>query len=377
MNNKTSTNRNRISRRRVLGNAAAVTAFSALNFLVPRASRGQDKMTGELFINCWSGFFQDGVRQSLVEPFEKEFGVKVRVGVTATPAELMTRIRVGATSGGGDVIDVFWIPYPQAFSAIQQGWVEPFRIDNIPNYKSVLSPVNKLERPVPWDPGPDIHSAPAGLVSRGIAYNPKFINRKLESLDEIWSQELGHRIGIINDTSWIVGNCAFHTGQDPNDIKDIEKVWATLRDQRKIVGRYFANLVEGQEMFKNETAWIETLNGGRVLALRKDGLNLEYYKPKEGWMLNADVLQIGKGTQNRLTAEKFIDFFYRPDNATRASELLNFPIASKNVQPTDAVRALPDFDSTYQLAGARLYNPSYWDANASAWAEKVKEIIAS
>lgn len=362
-----------ISRRHALKLGAGAAGM----FAVMRASRAQDQMTKELVVSCWSGFFADAVRQAIVEPFQKEFGVRVRLGVSGNASELTTKIRAGAMSGGGDAIDVFWNEYPTAFTAIRQGWVEPLRIENIPNYASVLPIFNKQQRPVPWDPGQDIHSAPSQMVSRGIAYNPKFIARKLDSIAELWSAETGRRISIFNNTSWMIGNAAFHTGQDPNAIADLDKVWAALRDQRKVVGRYFNNLVEGQELFKNETAWIAPLNGGRVRDLRKNGVELEYYKPREGWMLNADVLQVGKGTQNRLTAEKFIDFFYRPEIVTKASELMNFPIASRNVQPTDVIKSLPDYDPSGELKGARFYDPAYWDANTSAWTEKVREIIAS
>jgi spermidine/putrescine transport system substrate-binding protein len=367
--------RQAISRRQVL-RAGAGAGIALASFAIPRASLGQDKMTKELVISTWSGFFSEAVKQSLVEPFQKEFGVQVRVGVTSNAGELMTRIRAGAMGGGGDVIDLFWNEYPTAYTAIKQGWVEPLRVENIPNFASVLPSLNKTLRPVPWDPAPGVNAAPAQMVSRGIAYDPRKINRKLDSLSELWNPELGRRIAIFNNTSWMVGNGAFRTGQDPNAIADIEKVWEALREQRKVVGRYFNNLVEGQELFKNETAWIAPLNGGRVLDLRSQGIPLEYYKPKEGWMLNADVLQVGKGSPNRLTAEKFIDFYYRSDIVTRASELMNFPIASRNLQATDKIKSLPDYDPSGELQGARFYDPTYWDTNTSKWAEKVREIVA-
>lgn len=371
----TGTPSHRVTRRRVLALGGAAALFGG--FSIPRASLGQERMTNELVISTWSGFFANAVRETLVEPFQREFNVRVRVGVTGNAAELMTKIRAGATGGGDDVIDLFWNEYPTAFTATRQGWVEPLRIENIPNYSSVLPIFNKQQRPVPWDPGEGIHSAPAQMVSRGIAYSPRHINRRLDSLAELWSSELGQRIAIFNNTSWMIGNAAFRTGQDPNAITDLDKVWDALRAQRRVVGRYFNNLVEGQELFRNDTAWIAPLNGGRVLDLRSQGLQLEYYKPREGWMLNADVLQIGKGSRNRFTAEKFIDFFYRPEIVTRASEVMNFPIASRNVQATQTVRSLPDYDPSGELAGARFYDPTYWDTNTSRWTERVREIIAS
>src|SRR5258708_29867580 len=121
-----------LSRRKVL-RLGAGASIAIASFAIAKASRGQDKMTKELVINTWSGFFADAVRQSLAEPFQKEFGVQVRIGVVGNAAELMTRIRAGAMGGGGDVIDLFWNEYPTAYTAIRQGWVEPLRVDNIPN----------------------------------------------------------------------------------------------------------------------------------------------------------------------------------------------------------------------------------------------------
>src|SRR5262245_16407253 len=108
----------RISRRRALAFGGATALFGS--FSIPKTSLGQERMTNELVISTWSGFFANAVRETLVEPFQREFNVRVRVGVTGNAAELMTKIRAGATSGGGDVIDVFWNEYPTAFTATRQ-----------------------------------------------------------------------------------------------------------------------------------------------------------------------------------------------------------------------------------------------------------------
>ena len=89
-----------LSRRDFLMTSASLAAgFSAANFLIPKASAGQDKMTKELQIMTWGGSFGDGVRQTIVEPFEKEYGVKVTVGVLGANAEMLAKLRA-ATMGG-------------------------------------------------------------------------------------------------------------------------------------------------------------------------------------------------------------------------------------------------------------------------------------
>src|SRR5690348_5338295 len=81
------------SRREVLRAGGALTGFSALNFLLPSVASAQDKMTNELVITTWGGSFADGVRATVIEPFQKEYGVRVTMGVTGNQAEMLTKLR--------------------------------------------------------------------------------------------------------------------------------------------------------------------------------------------------------------------------------------------------------------------------------------------
>ncbi len=351
------------------------SGFSAANFLVPRASLGAETMTKELSIYTWGGSFADAVRAAIVEPFEKENGVRVTMGVTGNPAQMLALLKAGSL-GGASTIDVLWQDLTFSYSAIKQGLVEPLRLENIPSYKRTLPKFNKLQNPVPWDPGTDIHGAPAEYVPRGIGYNPKFVKRELTSLRELWNPEFKGKLGMYNNVQWMMANACFYTGQDINKIADLGKIWAALREQHKLVTRYFDNWAEGMELMQNETMWISPFLGGRSVNLQQKGFPIKYFKPKDGWILNADLLLIGRGSKNRYTAEKFIELTYRPDIATRTSELEGYPVASLNVQATEAVKALPDYDPTGQLAGVLAPDPAYWDANMSQWTEKVREIQA-
>jgi spermidine/putrescine transport system substrate-binding protein len=367
----------RVLRRDVLRAGGALAGFTAANFFVPRELLAQDKMTNELVITTWGGSFADAVRSTIVEPFQKEFGVRVTMGVTGNQAEMLTKLRA-ATMGGAPEIDLCFNDLSFSYSAIKQELVEPLRVENIPNLKTVLPIFNKLERPVSWDPGPGIHGAPGQYVARGITYNTKQIKRDITSVADLWSPEFKGKLGIFSITQWMMLNAGFYTGQDMNNFKDLDAIWKALREQRQVVGRYYSNLAEGQELFVNDTIWISNFNGGRTVALKRRGLDVRFVLPKEGWHLNADLLLISKGSRNRLTAEKFIDFFYRPEIATAASLAFGFAVGTRNVQPTDAIKdTIPDYDATGEFKGATLADPVYWDTNVGRWNDKVKEIISS
>jgi spermidine/putrescine-binding protein len=367
----------RISRRGLIKAGGALAGFTAANFFLPKELLAQDKLTNELVITTWGGSFADAVREKVVEPFQKQYGVKVTMGVTGNQAEMLTKLKA-ATMGGTPDIDLCFNDLSFSFSAIKQGLVEPLRVDNIPNLKTVLPVFNKLERPVPWDPGEGVHGAPGQYVARGITYNTKEIKRDINSIAELWNPEFKGKQGVFTVTQWMMLNAAFYTRQDMNDMKDLEAIWKALREQRPLVGRYYSNLAEGQELFVNGTITISNFNGGRTVAVKRRGIDVRFVLPKEGFHLNADLLLVSKGTRNRLAAEKFIDFFYRPDIATAASLAFGFAVGTRNVEPTQEIKdTIPDYDPTGEFKGATFADPVYWDSNVGRWNDKVKEIMSS
>jgi spermidine/putrescine-binding protein len=367
----------RITRRRLIKAGGALAGFTAANFFLPKELLAQDKLTNELVITTWGGSFADAVREKVVEPFQKQYGVKVTMGVTGNQAEMLTKLKA-ATMGGTPDIDLCFNDLSFSFSAIKQGLVEPLRVENIPNLKTVLPVFNKLERPVPWDPGEGIHGAPGQYVARGITYNTKEIKRDINSITELWNPEFKGKQGVFTVTQWMMLNAAFYTHQNMNDMKDLEAIWKALKDQRPLVGRYYSNLAEGQELFVNGTITISNFNGGRTVAVKRRGIDVRFVLPKEGFHLNADLLLVSKGTRNRLAAEKFIDFFYRPDIATAASLAFGFAVGTRNVEPTQEIKdTIPDYDPTGEFKGATFADPVYWDSNVGRWNDKVKEIMSS
>jgi spermidine/putrescine-binding protein len=367
----------RATRRGVLRGGAAIAGFTAFNFFVPKELAAQDKMTNELVVTAWGGSFADALRTAVIEPFQKETGVRVTLGVTGNQAEMLTKLRA-ATMGGVPEIDLCFNDLSFSYSAIKQGLVEPLRVENIPSLKTVLPIFNKLERPVTWDPGPGVNGAPGQYVARGITYNAKHIKREINSVTDLWNPEFKGKLGVFTVTQWMMLNAGFYKGQSMNNFTDLEVIWQALRDQKQVVGRYYGNLAEGQELFVNETITISPFNGGRTVALKRRGMDVRFVLPKEGYHLNADLILVSKGTRNRLTAEKFIEFFYRPDIATAASLGFGFAVGTRNVQPTQAIKdTIPDYDPTGEFKGATLADPVYWDTNVGRWNDKVKEITTS
>src|SRR4029453_5634437 len=105
--------------------------------------------------------------------------------------------------------------------------------------------------------------------------------------------------GSYKNVQWVMGNACFMIGQDINKIQDLGKIWASLRDQHKLVARYFDNWAEGMELMQNESTSISPVVSGRAVQLQRKGVPVRFLLPPDGWILNADVLLIGKGSKNR------------------------------------------------------------------------------
>jgi len=333
-------------------------------------------MTQELIVYTAGGSYADAIRQAVVEPFEKETGVHVTLGVNGNgPA--MAAILKASSLGGASSIDVIGLDWQASYLAIKQDLAEPLRLENIPSFNRLYPKFNKLRQPFPYDPGADVHGVPYDYNFRGIVNNTKVITREMNSVRELWNPEFSGKIGISDDVQWAMTNACLYTGQPVNKISDLPKIWDALTQQRKLVSRYFSGAAEGMELMRNGTIVVANSVASRAMALKKEGAPVRWWLAKEGAAATGNLLLIGKGTKNRYTAEKFIEFAFRPDIVTRTAALLSEPIGSYNVQSTSETKEILGFDPTGELAGAFFLDPVYWGDNLSQWTEKVREIEQS
>jgi spermidine/putrescine transport system substrate-binding protein len=130
-------------------------------------------------------------------------------------------------------------------------------------------------------------------------------------------------------------------------MKAIDKVEEASRSGqiRRFTGNeYTRDLGKGD-------SWLVLGWSGDAIQLQADNTDIAFVRPEEGFLLWSDNMQIPIGAPHAYTAEKFMDFVYRPEIQKPITEWVNY------VCPVKGVRELVERDDP-ELASDPLIFPT-------------------
>lgn len=332
-----------------------------------------EEMSDTLQFYSWGGSTQEALTKHVIEPFEEEYGVTVEQSSFAGQDKMLANVR-SSPEGSYDII----MPSTAtSYSAAKQGLVEPLRLDNIETWSNLMPVFEDFI----VDPGERTHTAPLYYGTIGMAYNTDYVDDSNGlSWDLTWDQEYEGSVAMEGVPYIRVFTTALKLGMDPNKMVDdtgsyeegVEKVYDAMAEQHDLVNKYWTSGQELTSLFSNESAYVGEAWGGRILSLQDEGYdNLKYGIPEEGAMGWTDTLAIAKGSENRYTAEKFIEFAYRDDIIQNLAPEMGYPPATEVV--TDEIEALPDFDPS---GGERLkfQDMAFKNEHNQEWSQTFEQI---
>ena len=100
-------------------------------------------------------------------------------------------------------------------------------------------------------------------------------------------------------------------------IDKIEKASKDGQIRRFTGNEYVRDVVKGDSIAI--LGW-----SGDAVQLIADNPNIKYRQPEEGFMIFTDSMQIPVGAPHAFTAEKFMDFVYRPEIQAAITGVLNY-----------------------------------------------------
>lgn len=344
----------------------ASATFAALPVILRSTSAGSastvdpSQLANTLRFSSYGGSWQQAVTEAAIKPFQEKYGVKVLQESHGSEEELIAKMK----ASGPGAYDVVTINESGLYLGVKQGAFEKLRLDNIPNYANV---VTVLQKPA-YDPGPGIHSVPDIYGSAGLVYNTKQIS-KPTGWDLLWDSRFKGKISVRDSAVYRVFLTALYLGQNPNKIRDLDAVYAALRNQRDLVVKYSAGTSEMQTLMSNEQAWAGDFVGGRAVILKEQGLPVEYLVPQAGARGFVDCVAIGRGSPARYTAEIFLNHILEPETAVRLSELTKYPncLNPARTPASDIVKSLPEYDSSGTLSRFVFTDYDYMERNRQAW----------
>ncbi len=329
-------------------------------------------------ISCysWGGTTSEALKKFAFDPFTKATGIKVINAAFTGMDAFLTQVKASYPPGGEFNIAHLSAVYDYA-RYTNLGFGVVLDESKIPNLKNVMPKMTDTLRAITKG---TLSAVPYDLGQTGIAYNSEKISKeKAEKLgvallfDKSLKGKLGSWGGDFRTNMWYA---ALHTGQSPNHITDVNAVWNALKEQRKLIKKYWASGSELMSLLANGDIYATVAWSGRVAALQKQGHPIGYLAPKGtySWMEYMFVL---KGTDLQI-AEKLLNFMLEPKAAIAVAEGQNYPpsLDPTKIKMPDAIKKLPAFDPTGTLNGYLFADPSYWNSHQIDWAEKWDRIIA-
>ena len=333
---------------------------------------GGDSAGDTLGLYSWGGSTQEALMEHVAEPFEEEYDVEVEETSFDNQDSMLSNVR---TSPAGSY-DIIMPSAERTYEAVQQDLVEPIRTGDIGTWDNLFPVFQDLE----IDPGGDVHVAPLYYGTIGMVYNTDYVDTSSPpSWELLWDEAYEDRITVQDLAMLRVFTTALHLGLDPNTLEangsyedGVEQVYDAMAEQHELVRTYWASGQEQVTQYQEESSYVGTGWGGRILALQDEGYDqLEYAIPEEGAKGWADMLAIAKGSENRELAEQFIEFAYRDEIIQNLAPEIGYPPATSVT--TDKIEALPDFDPTGG-EGLLFEDPEFVDEHESDWIDTFERI---
>ncbi len=352
-----------IERRTFLGLAAAAAASAGLS---TRWTGAALAAVTEVRFDGWGGVVQEAIDKYGFQPYTAKTGRKVVQGTFGGEDEIITKIKA-SSPGDYHVIHSSGVEYYKKY--VDSGWTSEINEANIPNMQFVITAMIEPFRKMT----PKLSGVPYDYGTTGIAYNTKVISEaeaKEKGVQLLVDKKYAGKIGALDDTVTRVWYAALQTGQNPNDVKDEDALWAKVREARDMTKKYWSSGAEVMDLLSKEEFVVTEAWSGRVAALKEQGAPIAYLDPpgSYAWMENMLIL---KGAP-MAECEELVNFMLEPATAIAVAEGQNYPpsLDPTKVKLTDKIKALPAFDPTGTFKTLTFADANYWAGKSDAWTKQ-------
>ncbi len=252
--------------------------------------------------------------KSVIDDFEKEYGIKVIYTTYATNEDMYVSMKHGGSS-----YDVVFPSEYMISRMINEDMLHKIDMNNIPNYKYIDDTFKNLS----FDPNNE-YSVPYMWGTLGIVYNKTMVDDPVESWDILWNEKYSKQILMLDSQRDSIGLTLQMLGYSMNsrNIDELEEAKEKLMEQKPLVLAYVGDEVK-DKMVGGEAA-LAVVWSGDAVAMKWENPDLEYVLPKEGGNLWFDAAVIPKTSQHKKEAELFINFLCEPEIALRNTEYIGY-----------------------------------------------------
>lgn len=275
-------------------------------------------------VYTWANYISD----SVVQKFEKETGIEVRVTNYDNNEVLYSKLKTNPHIGY-DVI----VPSSYFITRmIKEDMLHKLNKVALPN----IEHVNKSLLDKPYDPG-NAYSLPYIWGTTGIMVNQKYWDPKqLQHWSDLWKPQFRNQVLVLDDAHEVFAIALITLGYSINtqDPRQIVSAYNLLKKLIPNIKLYNTNA--NPNMYADEDATLGMCWSGDAYLAMKENPDLRFIYPEEGFSVWMDCFAIPKHAPHLSNAEKFINFMMRPDIAKEIILSAGYPVAN-----TSAIKLLP------------------------------------
>jgi spermidine/putrescine transport system substrate-binding protein len=307
-----------------------VATTSSESDVIPKA-----KLSDSLFFSNWPLYIEED--RGTLKEFEEEYGAKVRyVEEINDNTEFFGKVRQQYAQGDSGGRDIHVVTDWMAGRMIRLGYVQRFEPAEIVTAQQNL--LDRLRTP-PFDPGRD-YSMPWQSGFGGIVYRRDLVKREPKSVDDLFDPDYKGKVTMLTEMRDTVGVVTAGLGHNPETatldqfMEAVDKI-GEAADSGQIRG--FTGNEFSKDLATGDSALVIGWSGDAV-QLQVDDPNIRFVAPETGVNLWTDNMQIPVGAPNAYTAQKMIDFVYRPEVQADIAAYVNYICPVEGVQEILAKR---------------------------------------
>jgi len=290
----------------------------------------------EVRVLNWKGYGTDA--QWAVESFEKATGHKVVHDYFNSEQEMLTKLR---TNKGA--FDVVLINSAFTGAAKDEGLIGAIDVSGISHFADIAP---NMASNADLVPGGDVYGVPWTWGLTSFAVNTGTFDTLPDSLEVFWDAENKGKVGWRDDALESVQISALLTGQDINNITDMDLIKEKLEQLMPQIKTFWSSEGDWNQFMAAGDFDVATIWSGSAARSMSKGLPVQFVVPKEGAIGWLDGLSIPESSTNKDAAAEFINWMIDPEFYTKWAE--EGAPASANAK---AAAALPEDNFNRSVLG--------------------------
>ena len=323
-----------VSRRTVLKVGAAAAGTAA--FLAACGTSGSstspspkpsqsDTISDVVNVANWTLYIdlsEDELARPTVTAFETEYSTKVNyVEAINDNDSFFGTIQAPLKAGEDTGWDIATLTDWMAARIIRLGWAEKLKTAHMSNFTANLLDVYKGRS---FDPSVEYLAPWAGIVG-GIAAN-KTTAGFVKSFKDLFDPRLKGKVSLLTEMRDTIGLAMLANGDDPAkaDRASFDRAIALIEPSvadgtvRAFTGNDYKELIVKGDVAAC-VAW-----RGDVVQIGYEDANIVWVTPTEGCTFSSDNMLIPLGAAHKYTAEKWMDWYYKPEIAAQLTAYVQY-----------------------------------------------------